>query len=480
MSKKLPKIIFYLGIISVFLLLLQDFLFFWYVQTFNNLEYSLYLKIDRLLENGIVILLWPACYLLFILLKLSQRSLKTKLILYLLGGLILSFAFFHAFEAKPGQLSYDYTSFSAITLHRLYLKAMLVTLVTFYIFMPLAGIIAVIKSKNKRAGLKQFVATVGLGIGSLALAFTIVIMVEGQTFALLNKVMLTNKVKSTLPELPRLTKQQIVITDHPKPAIDCYLKQNPNNLWAKILNMMAGTYYLKELGYNSYYLNDYCFVVYLGAPLILSSDRDPTSMFLLSELLIRKTYRNWIRVNVGKHPVATITIRGEESFKEGSERGQYIRETDTIELQQGYDRIFEATTHELLHSFATTHKSVVGDFESGLGEAITQYLTADIMKYTTGSYKVWIYKDQVRAFETLLKYVDKETVFETYFNGDFRSLQKPVDSKTYTGAYCRFTTYLDRSLVEYSKTNFQQAKDYVDQAIHALETKEGDNLDCLK
>lgn len=478
MSKKLPQIFFYTGIVSMLVLLFQDFLFFKYVEVFNNLEYSFYLKIDNLIENSIALLIFPASYVLFHLLKLPQRKGKIKLTFYLLFGLILPLVFIRAFEPTPGQLSYDYTTFSEITLQRLYLKFILLTVVTFYLFMPLSDILVFLK--NRRNGLREFGITLSLGIGSLIIAFMIFAVSKEQTFALLNRLMLGNKVEATLPNPSQLTNQQIVIADYPKPVIECYLKQNPKDLSAKILNQISGEYLLENLGYNSYYLNNHCLVVYIGAPLSLTVDEDPTSEALLSEFLIRHFYNKWIQLNADKHPANTVKINGEEAYKKGIERGNYDSETNTITLNWGYDRIFETITHELLHSFATDHKSPLGDFESGLGEAITEYLTSTIMNHMAVPYKLHIYEDQVHAFEKLLKYSDEDTVFGEYFNGDLRSLQKTVDSKTYSGAYCRFNHYLDKSIVEYNqKKNYKLAKDYAAKSIQALKTKEDDGLDCF-
>lgn len=478
--KKLSKILLYLCIGCLLLLLLQDFLFFWYVERFNNLEYSLYLKIDRLLENSVIFLLFPAAYVIFRLLRLDEWGSKPKIVFYFLCGAVLSFFLLRAVEAGPGYLSHDHTSFSAIAWARLNLKISLIIAVAFYILPILADLLILVRNKNKTGKMKQFGLTVAGSIGSAVLSLVIVFVLQAQIHNLLNRLMFNNKVETTLPKLSNYRNQEIVIADYPKPVIDCYLKQNPDDFIARMLNLMAGTSFWDKLGYNAYYLNDHCLVVYLGIPLDLASNTDPTSAVLLSELLIRLFYSEWIHINVDKHPANMVSVKGEETFKKGIERGKYDSDTNTITLQWGYDKVFETITHEVLHAFATTHKSPSGDFESGLGEAITQYLTVTIMNHMAASYKLNIYKDQVIAFEKLLKYVDKNTVLEAYFNGDLRSLQKEVDSKTYTGAYCRFNGYLDRSIVEYNKTNnFQLSREYTIKAIQALDKMEDDDLKCF-
>lgn len=315
----------------------------------------------------------------------------------------------------------------------------------------------------------------------LLFAGSIIMVVDDQIFALLNRLMKANEIESTLPEIPQFTTQPYVIADHPKPVVDCYLKENPHDFGTKILNLMAGTYHLKDLGYNTYYINNYCFVAYVGAPITLSSDKDSTSMFLLAEFLIRHDYGKWIRVHAAKHPVSTITVKGEEFFKKNAERGKYDDIANTIELQEGYDRVFETTIHEFLHSFSITHLSSLNDdVGSGLDEAITQYLTAKIMNHTAASYTISVYEDLVLAFEVLLPFVDKEMVFDKYFNGGLDLLETEVDNKTYSGAYCRFKKHLDQSLFESSSGKYELAREYVDKAVLALESKEGEDLNCFK
>lgn len=478
--KKLLKIFFFLGSVCLPVLILQDFLFFWYVESFNNLEYSLYLKIDRLLQDSVIFLLFPAAYALFRLSKIDQASSKVKLIFYFLYGAMLPFFFFRAFEAEPGYLSYDHTSFSAITWARLNLKVILITVVAFCVLPVLASLLAFLNNKNRAGKLKQFWLTIAGVFGSIAFALAIVFVTQTQIHNVLNRLMLDNIVETTLPKLPNLKNQEIVIADHSKPVIDCYLKQNPGDLTTRMSNLIIGTSFLDTFEYNTYYLNDHCLVVYVGIPLTLTRDTNPTSAALLSESLIRLFYGELIHLNVDKHPANTVSIKGEETFKKGIGRGSYDSDTNTIVLQWGYDKVFATITHELLHSFATTHVSPLGDFESGLGEAITEYLTAGIMHYMAAPYKLHIYEDQVHAFEKLLTYVDRDTVLEAYFNGDLQSLQKEVDSKTYPGAYCRFNGYLDQSIVEYNKNkNYQLSKEYSAKAEQALETIKGDDLNCF-
>lgn len=478
--KKLTKILFYFGIVCLFLLLLQDFLFFRYVKTFNNLEYSLYLKIDRFIQNSVIFLLLPAAYVVFRLLKVDEWKSKIKLIFYFIYGAILPFFLFRAVEAGLGYLSYDHTSFSAITWARLNLKIVLTTVAVFYIFPILASFMVLVRNKHKAEKLRQFGLTVAISLGSAVLALVIAVSIQTQINNLLNRLMLDNKVESTLPKFSNVKNQEIVIADYPKPVIDCYLKQNPGDLTARILNLMGGTSFWDQLGYNTFYFNDRCFVVYLGTPLILTKGTDPTSAVLLSEFLIRHFYGAWIQLNADKRPARTVVMRGEEAFKKNIERGKYDSDTNVITLQWGYSQVFETITHELIHSFAPAHISPIGNFESGLGEAITQHLTAGIMNHVAGSYRLSMYDYHVHAFEKLLTYVDEGKVREAYFNGALQSLQKEVDNKTYAGAYCRFTGYLDRSIVEYNQTkNFQLAKEYAMKATRALEKKEKDDLNCF-
>ncbi|HCM38055.1 TPA: hypothetical protein DIS61_05375 [Patescibacteria group bacterium] len=477
MSQKLPRIILSLSLFCLGFVIIADIPFFWYVQKFG-LEISLYDKIYSWLENLTPLLFIPAAYALFRLLKLSELSGKPKLMLYFLIGIVLPLLFFPAIYASQEQISSDYLTFTGVILPRLYFKLIFVILISFYVLAPLADIIGVIKNKKRTEALKQLGKTVALGIISLAVSFVILLLVSYQITSLLDRLMLASKVENTLPTVSGYTNQQFVITDRPQPLIDCYLKQNPGDLNARILNQIAGNSFFTKLGYDAYFLNDHCLVVYLGTPLILTDTEVPTQTALLSELLIRIKYAELIRVNADKHPVDTISIRKEELYIEDGPRGTYDSDTNRIELQQGFTQVFQTITHELLHSFSQEHESTVNkDVMSGLDEAITQYLTNRIMQSVAGTYKPTTYKFQVEALVALLQYVDEKTVLEAYFNGDLRSLKTEVDSKTYRGAYCRFYHYLDQSLENYH--NYSLTKEYAARATKALQVKEDDNVECF-
>lgn len=476
----LSRYIFIFCVSCLFLALFSDLPFFWYVKTFS-LKQSLYFPIVDLLENSIPFLAFPASFAIFSLLKLHQLGNKTKLVIYSLYGLFSTFLFFQMVTAFGGQLSDEYQTWTSFFLSRFYLRLYMVSLGTLFIWPLLVDLSDLVRVRNRKSA-KQLILDLGIGLLSLSITLVISGISSYEMGNLLNRLLLPGKVEDTLPVLEGYTDQKIVVTDHPELLLDCYLKQNSSDFPVRLNNLLAGTTFANNLDYNAIYLNDYCLVIYFGAPLTLEDNEITESSALLSELLIRLTFGDQIRVNANKHPAKTITIRDEALLTKGSVRGTYDTETDAIEIQKGYSNVFETITHELLHSFAMPHQSWLGYDKNagGLNEATTEYLTDKIMVRFFPSHSPNIYKEQVAALEKLLKFVDEKKLIDAYFNGDLHSLQKDVDSRTYPGAYCRFNHYLDKSLNEYIGTrNFAKSKEYTAKAEKALEVKENDNLGCF-
>ncbi len=473
-----PNLIFPFCILCLLLILFSDLPFFWYVKTFG-LRQSIYYKIADFLENSIPLLALPASYAAFSLLKLHRLGNKTKLVLYSLYGLVSTFFFFRLVTAFGGQLSAEYMTWTSLFLSRFYLRFYTVSLGTLFVWPFLADVADLVKRRNQRT-FKQLLIDLGIGVLSLFLTLIAVGISTSAMGEVLNRLLLPNKIEETLPKLENYTGQQIVVTDHPEPLLNCYLKQYPSDFSVRLNNLIAGTSFANNLEYNAYYLNDYCLVIYFGAPLTLENNEVTKSTALLSELLIRLTFGDQIKVNANKHPAQTIKTKEEALLTPGSNRGSYNSETNTIEIQKGYGTIFETITHELLHSFAVPHESWLGYKYAGLSEAITQYLTGKILKRFSQAYSPRFYEEQVVALEKLLKFIDENKLINIYFNGNLRSLQKDVDNKTYPGAFCRFNNYLDKSLDEHIDTrNFDKSKEYTAKAEKALEVKEDDGLGCF-
>lgn len=479
MSPKLQKLFLVLFIISLLFILLDDAVFFAYVKTFG-LRLSIYRQIDTFHTDLALYLIFPVSLALAHLTKLGRLPAKIKIVIYFLAGLIFPFVFFLSTAASFGQLSSEYQTYSSLALNRLYFKLFIFAFFYIYCWAPLLALINLVLKRNRPAA-KLFAALLGLASSSLLLAALILGLAISFMAFFLNRHLLPNKVTDTLPQLQNYTNQKIIIADHPQPLLDCYLRQNPADFSTRLLNQIAGASFLNNTDYNSYYLNDHCLVVYLGAPLTLDNAAITKSTAILSELLIRLTFGSQIRAHANKHPSETITVKGEELLKIGANRGAYNSDTNTIEIQKGYALVFETITHELLHSLAVDHPSWLGYSHSGLNEAITQSLTGRVMRYFSAAYSPYIYPDQVAAFEKLTPYLDEKNLLNTYFNGNLQSLQKEVDAKTYPGAFCRFNHYLDRSLTQYVDTrNFDLAAESALKAEKALTSKDGDTFNCLK
>lgn len=479
MLQRLSKLIFPFCVLCLLLALFSDLPFFWYVKTFS-LKQSLYFPIVDLLENSIPFLAFPASFAVFSFLKLHKLGNRAKLIIYSLFGIFSTFLFFQMATAFSGQLSDEYQTWTTFFLSRFYLRLYMVSLGTLFVWPLLADLSDLVRIRNRKS-VKQFILDLGIGLLSLSLTLVVFGISSSEMDNLLNRLLLPGKVEDTLPALEGYTNQKIVITDHPAPLLNCYLKQNPSDFPVRLNNLLAGTTFANNLDYNAIYLNDHCLVIYFGVPLTLENNEITESSALLAELLIRLTFGDFIKVNTNKHPAKTITIRDEALLTKGSVRGIYDTENNIIEIQKGYSMVFETITHELLHSFAMPHDSWLGyKHAGGLNEAITEYLTGKVMRRFSEAYSPYIYVEQVAALEKLLKFIDEKKVINTYFNGNLRSLQKDVDNRTYPGAFCRFNNYLDKSLDEYLNTkNFDKSKEYATKAEKALEVKENDSLGCF-
>lgn len=463
------------NVLSLLYIVVSDFLFALYV---NNVPMT-YAQFDAYritVDNISFILLFPVSLFLCRFLKLRDWSVKKAAGAYILYGILAPFLFLPSFASRYGQISWEYTTFSSTVLSNLGFKLMILILLLLVVWPLLIGAFLFIKQRTLKQ-MKTILMSLGLSVGSLVLALGLTIVLSWQLLALLDRILLPQRIGDSVPTLTGYSNQKIIITDYPDPLLRCYLSEHSQDIVARFLLRAAGSSFFNKLGYDSYYLNNNCFVAYIGENLQFQNDTTIKHSAILSELLIRTVFGDHLKRNAATHPSELISIKSQEFAGDdaGGKLGTYDSDTNSIVLHEGYNYTFEVIIHEELHAFAAMYESWLGYEHSGIGEAVTQYLTGKVLNNLSGGYSNSFYQPQVEALVALLPLVDEKTMISTYFNGNLKTLEKSVDSKTYQGAFCRFNDELDRSMVEWLDTkNFTLAKDYAKNAAQALTTKKDD------
>lgn len=463
------------NVLSLLYIVLSDFLFALYV---NNVPMT-YAKFDAdriTVDNLSFLLLFPVSLFLWRFLKFRDWPIKKAAVTYILYGVLAPLLFLPSFASRYGQISWEYAAFSSTVLSNLGFKLMILLLLLLVMWPILIGALLFIKQRTLKQ-VKTLLITLGLSIGSLVLAFCLTIVLSWQLLSLLDRILLPQRIEDSVPDIIGYTNQKIIITDYPAPLLRCYLSEHQNDILAHFLQGAAGSSFFNKLGYNSIYLNRNCFVAYIGENLQFQNDSTIKHSAILSELLIRTVFGDHLKRNASVHPFERISIKSQEFSGDdaGGKLGTYDPDTNSIILHEGYNYTFEVVIHEELHAFASTYESWLGSEHSGIGEAVTQYLTGRVLNNLSNGYSNSFYQPQVEALQALLPFVDEDMLLDAYFNGNLKTLEKSVDSKTYQGAFCRFNDYLDRSTDEWLVTkNFDRAKEYAKKAATALTVKEND------
>lgn len=462
------------NVLSLLYIVVSDFLFALYV---NNVPMT-YAKFDAYritVDNISFLLLFPVSLFLWKFLKLRDWSVKKVALAYTVFGILAPFLFLPSFASRYGQISWEYAAFSSTVLSNLAFKLMMLALLLLVVWPLLINTLSVVRFHRLKQ-LKTFLITLGLSIGSLVLALGFTIVLSWQLLSLLDRILLPQRIGDSVPTIIGYTNQKIIITDYPAPLLRCYLSEHQNDVVARFLQGAAGSSFFNKPGYNSYYLNNNCLVAYIGENLQFQNETTIKHAAILSELLIRTVFGDHLKRNAETHPFQLISIKSEEFSEDGGGKlGTYDPDTNSIVLHEGYNYTFEVVIHEELHAFAATYESWLGYEHSGIGEAVTQYLTGRVLNNLSNGYGNSFYQPQVEALQALLPFVDEDMLLDAYFNGNLKTLEKSVDGKTYRGAFCRFNDELDRSMVEWLDTkNFTLAKEYAKNAAQALTTKKDD------
>lgn len=266
------------------------------------------------------------------------------------------------------------------------------------------------------------------------------------------------------------------ITHSMSDFLDCYVQSHPSTLLYIIKLFIGDTYLI--YAHDRYYESENCTVIFISnfeetSPAIFSERAR------LAELLIRTYYSPYIRLNENKKPSQAVQQITQAISSDTAVDGLYRPQADSIEISANAVESLTTLIHEQVHAFSSYDVL----YYQGLSEALTDYVTFDILYKVTGKKMVPTYYWQVKALNTLLEYIDKDILLDAYFNVNFNTIATQVDAKTYPGAFCSFNEYLIVSVTDglgTEKKNLEIAKKYSLLAKESLQDSSLKHEKCIE
>ncbi|MBP7774293.1 hypothetical protein KA078_00735 [Candidatus Woesebacteria bacterium] len=289
-----------------------------------------------------------------------------------------------------------------------------------------------------------------LGVGVTAIVAALLLC------AYFNVSILRKLPKNNLTSVTAEIVEKAQITHSMSDFLDCYIQSHPSTLLYIIKLFIGDTYFVSA--HDRYFESENCTVIYINRFEETSSTAF-SERARLAELLIRTYYSTYIKLNAYKKPSQTVQQIPQAISSDTAVDGLYRPQSDSIEISDNATEGFATLIHEQVHAFSSYDVL----YHQGLSEALTDYVTFDILSKVTGKKMVPTYYWQVEALNTLLEYVDKNILLDAYFNTNFNEISTQVDAKTYPGAFCSFNEYLIVSVTDglgTEKKNLEIAKKY--------------------
>lgn len=308
------------------------------------------------------------------------------------------------------------------------------------------------------------------GMGVVTTAATLLLC------AYFNVSILRKLPKNNLTSVTAEIVERAQITHSMSDFLDCYLQSHPSTLLYIIKLFIGDTYFVSA--HDRYFESENCTIIYIN-PFEETSSTAFSERARLAELLIRTYYSPYITLNAHKKPSEAIKKINQAISGEIAVDGLYRPQSDSIEISDNATEGFATLIHEQVHAFS----SYDALYQQGLSEALTDYVTFDILHKVTGKKMVPTYYRQVEALNTLVEYVDKATLLDAYFNVDFNVIATQVDAETYPGAFCSFNEYLTVSVADglgIEKKNLEIAEKYSLLAKKSLQDSNLKHEKCIE